>query len=69
MILRDYAGFTNEEIDGGSFDTLNNQEFASMGLFLPSGDTSTVHDVLERVACCRSIRWARPIWPIPRATS
>ena len=50
MILLDYAGFIALEIDSPSFDTLNNQQFEGMGLFLPSGDTSTVHEVLERIA-------------------
>lgn len=50
MVLRDYAGFTNSQLDLDSFDVLNSLQTWEMGLFLPAGDQSTTRDVIERIA-------------------
>lgn len=50
MILRDYAGFLNSEIDLTSFEAFNDLQTAEIGLFLPAGDQSNVIDILEQIA-------------------
>ena len=50
MVLRDYAGFTNAELDLDSFIDVNAVQTFEMGLFLPAGDQSTVIDVAQQIA-------------------
>lgn len=50
MILRDYGGFQSSELDLTSFTTFNDQQPSEIGLFLPSGDQSTVINILELIA-------------------
>lgn len=50
MILRDYAGFTNAELDLQSFLDLNAIQTWEMGLFFPAGDQSTIAQVIEEIA-------------------
>jgi hypothetical protein len=49
-ILRDYGGLTNSLIDNVSFNAAAALQPADVGLFLPSGDQSSVVDVIGQLA-------------------
>jgi len=49
-ILRDFAGFTSSEFDAASFVAAQSVQPGAIGIFFPTGDTSTIAEVLERIA-------------------
>ena len=49
-ILMNYSDLVDSQIDLASFDALDVLQPASMGLFLPAGDQSTIEQVLEQIA-------------------
>lgn len=49
-VLLNYSNLVTADLDEDSFDDLDTAQPASMGLFLPAGDQSTVEEVIARVA-------------------
>lgn len=49
-ILRNYAGLSLNQIDTASFSILAGLQPNSMGLFIPSGDTPTIEEVIAQIA-------------------